>query len=82
MPRIMTKKVLHANLIEHPAVKFWHRLGLNSVKPEEIVILKEVDGFTFKEIADIKNMPENTVKTKLYSTLKQLKQLIEEGGNQ
>ncbi len=42
----------------------------------EIVIMKELDGFTFREIAEIKGMPENTVKTKLYSSLKKLKKII------
>lgn len=42
----------------------------------EIVVLKELDGFTFREIAEIKGIPENTVKTKLYSSLKKLRKII------
>ncbi|PTB86317.1 RNA polymerase subunit sigma-24, partial [cyanobacterium G8-9] len=39
-------------------------------------VLKELDGFTFREIAEIKGIPENTVKTKLYSSLKKLRKII------
>ena len=42
----------------------------------EIVVMKELDGFTFREIAEIKGIPENTVKTRLYSSLKKLKKII------
>jgi RNA polymerase sigma-70 factor (ECF subfamily) len=42
----------------------------------EIVVLKEVDGFTFKEIAKIKEMNENTVKTKMYTSLKKLREIL------
>lgn len=41
MSSIVKKKVLRTNLLEHPAVKFWHRIGLNRAKPEAIVLLKE-----------------------------------------
>ncbi len=52
--------------------------ALMELKEEEreIVIMKEIDGFTFREIAEIKNMPENTVKTKLYTSLKKLRKII------
>jgi len=42
----------------------------------EIVVLKEVDGFTFKEIAEIKEMNENTVKTKMYASLRKLREIL------
>jgi hypothetical protein len=41
MSRYVSKKILHDNLIEHPAVKFWHRFDSSRVKPEVVVVLKE-----------------------------------------
>ncbi len=42
----------------------------------EIVVMKELDGFTFREISEIKGIPENTVKTRLYTSLKKLRKII------
>lgn len=47
-----------------------------SIEEREIVVLKEMDGFTFKEISDIKGINENTVKTKMYSSLKKLRESL------
>jgi len=47
-----------------------------SLLEREIVVLKEIDGFTFKEISEIKDINENTVKTKMYSSLKKLREIL------
>ena len=42
----------------------------------DIIILKYFDGFTLQEIAQILNLNENTVKTKMYRSLVQFKHLL------
>lgn len=42
----------------------------------EIILLKFFEGFTFKEIAEILSLNENTVKTTMYRTLNALKELL------
>jgi len=43
----------------------------------QVVILKEIDGFTFREIGEIMGIPENTAKTRLYASLRKLKTHLE-----
>jgi len=42
----------------------------------EIIILKFFEGFTLKEIAHILNLNENTVKTKMYRSLDNYKEIL------
>ncbi len=58
-----------------------NRLLMQAVEqlPEEqrtIVILKELDGLKFREIADLLQISENTAKSRLYVGLKNLKQIL------
>lgn len=58
-----------------------NRLLMQAVEqlPEEqrtIVILKELDGLKFREIADLLQISENTAKSRLYVGLKNLKQVL------
>lgn len=49
--------------------------------PEEqrvIVVMKEYQGLKFREIAEILDVPINTVKTRLYSGLRSLRKLLDE----
>jgi RNA polymerase sigma-70 factor, ECF subfamily len=43
-----------------------------------VVMLKELDGLKFREIADLLQIPENTAKSRLYVGLKALKQILVE----
>ncbi len=43
-----------------------------------VIVMKEYEGMKFREIAEILNTSENTVKTWLYRGLKQLKKYLEE----
>lgn len=43
----------------------------------EIIILKFFEGFTLKDIASILDMNENTVKTKMYRSLNELREALE-----
>ncbi|MEL7002718.1 MAG: RNA polymerase sigma factor [Bacteroidota bacterium] len=52
--------------------------ALNTLAPEqkEVVIMKEYEGLKFREIADILQLSENTVKSRLYYGLKSLKKIL------
>ncbi|MGD8426109.1 MAG: sigma-70 family RNA polymerase sigma factor [Balneolaceae bacterium] len=56
------------------------QLALNQLPDEQriVIILKEYEGFKFREIAEILEEPENTVKSRLYYGLKKLRQLFEQ----
>ena len=42
----------------------------------QVIIMKEYEGLTFKEIAEILNIPVSTAKTRLYTGLDQLRQRL------
>jgi RNA polymerase sigma-70 factor (ECF subfamily) len=46
----------------------------------EVIVLKEYQGLTFLEIAEVLGMPTSTVKTRLYRGLSQLRERLEEQG--
>ena len=46
----------------------------------EVVVLKEFEGLTFQEIADALGIPLSTVKSRLYTALKQLRMRLEKFG--
>ncbi|OPX17885.1 hypothetical protein BXT86_04100 [candidate division WOR-3 bacterium 4484_100] len=43
---------------------------------KEVIILKEYQGMTFAEIAEVLGCPESTVKTRLYKALKRLRKKL------
>ena len=51
-------------------------LGALPYEMRQIIIMKEYEGLTFKEIADILNIPVSTAKTRLYTGLDQLRQRL------
>lgn len=55
------------------------RSAVNSLPPElkEIVLMKEFREMTFQEISEETNMPLSTVKSRLYTALKQLRMKLE-----
>ena len=53
-------------------------LATLSEEHRQIVIMKEIDGFTFREIGAILGIPENTAKTRLYASLRKLKEHLEQ----
>ena len=46
----------------------------------EVIVLKEYEGLTFQEIADVLDVPVSTVKTRLYRGLDQLKERLSREG--
>ena len=55
------------------------RLAVNSLPAElrQVVVMKEFEELTFKEIADALDLPLSTVKSRLYTALKQLQMRLE-----
>lgn len=51
---------------------------MNRLTPEEreIVVLSVLEGYTMREIAQIKELPQGTVSSKLHRTLKKLRQML------
>ena len=61
------------------------RLAINSLPVElrQVVIMKEFEELTFREIADVLDLPLSTVKSRLYTAMKQLQMRLQrfEGRN-
>jgi RNA polymerase sigma-70 factor (ECF subfamily) len=53
-------------------------LALLSEEQREVVLMKEYEGLKFREIAEVLNISENTVKSRMYYGLEALKKLLEE----
>lgn len=53
--------------------------AMNRLNPEEreLVVLSVLHGYTMREIAEIKDLPQGTVSSKLHRTLKKLKTMLE-----
>jgi RNA polymerase sigma-70 factor (ECF subfamily) len=58
------------------------RLAVNSLPVElrQVVLMKEFEELTFKEIADALDLPLSTVKSRLYTALKQLQMRLHKFG--
>lgn len=57
-----------ARSVSDPDAVLWVRHALTSLAPDhrEIVMLREYDGLSYQEIADVLHLPVNTVRTRLY----------------
>lgn len=55
------------------------RQAVGSLPPElkEIIVMKEFEEMTFQEISEVLEMPLSTVKSRLYTALKQLRMKLE-----
>lgn len=58
------------------------RRAVNALPPElrSVVVMKEFEDLTFQEIADALGVPLSTVKSRLYTALKQLRMRLEHHG--
>jgi len=56
------------------------RAGLERLRPEEreIIVLRDFDGYSYAEIADLLEIPHGTVMSRLYYARKHLKDMLEE----
>jgi RNA polymerase sigma-70 factor (ECF subfamily) len=59
------------------------RRAVNSLPAElrQVVVMKEFEELTFKEIADALDLPLSTVKSRLYTALRQLEMRLQKFGN-
>ena len=55
------------------------RRAINSLPIElrQVVVMKEFEELTFREIADVLDLPLSTVKSRLYTALKQLQMRLQ-----
>ncbi|HEV2833694.1 MAG TPA: sigma-70 family RNA polymerase sigma factor [Pyrinomonadaceae bacterium] len=59
------------------------RRALNGLPPElrQVVVMKEFEELTFREIAEVLELPLSTVKSRLYTGLKQLQMRLQKFGD-
>lgn len=64
---------------EHPGNSNGIEYFLNQIKPDYRIplVLKEVEGFSIEEIANILKIPEGTVKSRIFRAKENLKNLME-----
>src|SRR5215213_6668118 len=74
-----------ASVVEERQETLAVRRAINSLPVElrQVVIMKEFEELTFREIADVLDLPLSTVKSRLYTALKQLQMRLKkfERGN-
>jgi RNA polymerase sigma-70 factor (ECF subfamily) len=58
------------------------RRAVSALPPElrEVIVMKEFEELTFQEIADVLELPLSTVKSRLYTALRQLRMRLERQG--
>ncbi len=68
-----------ARVVERHEATAAVRLAVNSLPVElrQVVVMKEFEELTFKEIADALDLPLSTVKSRLYTALKQLQMRLQ-----
>lgn len=72
--KTMETSILHEDHYED--VDLTNALKTLTREEKELVELKYGQGFTFREISQLTDLPESTVKTRTYRILNQLKQLL------
>ena len=72
-----------ARITESTQITHAVRRAVNSLPVElkQIVVMKEFEELTFKEISDILDVPLSTVKSRLYTALKQLQMKLQRFGS-
>ena len=60
------------------------RRAVNSLPPDlrQVIVMKEFEELTFKEIAEALDLPLSTVKSRLYTALRQLQMRLQKFGNE
>ncbi|MFW6198710.1 MAG: RNA polymerase sigma factor [Acidobacteriota bacterium] len=58
----------------------WQALGRVSVDHREVLVLKEIQGLNYAEIAEAVGIPEGTVASRLFHARRALKQALDEMG--
>jgi RNA polymerase sigma-70 factor (ECF subfamily) len=73
-----------ARVVEKRQITQAVRKAVNSLPVElrQVVVMKEFEDLTFKEIADILELPLSTVKSRLYTALRQLQMRLQKFDNE
>ena len=58
----------------------WEGLGRISVEHREVLVLKELEGYSYGEIAEAMDIPQGTVASRLYHARRALRGALEEMG--
>lgn len=74
----MAKEMSPAEELEHSELGEMLQKALLAIPDEQrtVVLLKEYEGLTFREIAEILEVSENTVKSRMYYELKALRKVF------
>ncbi|MBM7580363.1 sigma-70 family RNA polymerase sigma factor [Jeotgalibacillus terrae] len=67
---------------QHSTIETTEALESLSPKERELIHLKYIQDLTIRQVAEVLEMPEGTVKTKLYQSLSRLKRWFEKGDDQ
>ncbi len=66
---------------EGESVQFLHRALMElNMEHREVVVLKHIEGYSYREISEIIDVPEKTVKSRLFSARKKLRAVLLKGG--
>ena len=70
-------------LYDKKVTQEWIQRGLLQLKDDqrELVVLRDLQGFSYEEIAEILNLPEGTVKSKLHRARMELKEILEKASH-
>lgn len=72
-------KLSPSNTIESNERLFYVRQAVTSLPPDlrQVIVMKEFEDMTFQEISEVLEVPLSTVKSRVYTALKQLKMKLE-----
>lgn len=77
-PQTETASPADGTLMKNEAMVLLHKALLQLPNDQRmVVIMKEYEGLTFREIAEILDEPENTVKSRMYYGLRSLKKTFD-----
>ena len=76
--------ILPSRVVENSERTIAVRRAVNSLPLElrQVIVMKEFEELTFREIADALELPLSTVKSRLYTALKQLQMRLQKFGNE
>jgi RNA polymerase sigma-70 factor (ECF subfamily) len=76
--------ILPSRVVENSERTIAVRRAVNSLPVElrQVIVMKEFEELTFREIADALDLPLSTVKSRVYTALKQLQMRLQKFGNE
>lgn len=73
-----TAEATPSSELEKKELGEWIKKALQAIPEEQktVIILKEYEGFTFRKISEILEIPENTAKSRMYYGLKKMREYL------